>query len=79
MTEEGTWIWQEGAMDVQGIVRMIGVKKTEVGGGRARERVPHARRQHPGWRSTNPALQRHHPASGASDALIAAGVITASL
>lgn len=55
MTEEGTWIWQEGAMDVQGVVRVTGVKKPEVGGGRARERVPHARRQHPGWRSTNPA------------------------
>lgn len=66
-------------MDVQGGVRMTGMKKPEVGGGRARERVPHARRQHPAWPSTNPALQRHHPASGARDALIAAAVITASL
>lgn len=61
-------------MDVQGVVRMTGVKKPEVGGGRARERVPHARRQHPGWPSTKPALERHHPASRASDALTAAAV-----
>lgn len=71
MTEEGTWIWQERVLDVQGVVRMTGVKKLEVGGGRARERVPCASGQHQGWLSANPALQHcelHHPASRARDA-----------